>query len=68
MALLHGHNCEDGIVTANKEYVDMANWTAKEKHLLPQKGIWYFIGVDSAGEKVMGYDEYENIPELHSVN
>lgn len=57
-------NCKDGTVKKNEEFVDMSNWTAKEKELLPQKGIWYFIGENSKGEKVMGYGEYENIPEL----
>ncbi|MFH2142346.1 MAG: hypothetical protein ABIJ97_07995 [Bacteroidota bacterium] len=57
-------NAEDGTIKKGIEYIDPSNWTKRSDTLCHQKGIWYFIGTDSNGKKVLGYAEYENIGEL----
>ncbi|MFH2095942.1 MAG: hypothetical protein ABIJ16_09575 [Bacteroidota bacterium] len=57
-------NAEKGIIKKGIQYVDMSNWTEKSDSIDAHTGIWFFIGIDENGNKVMGYDHYENRAEL----
>jgi hypothetical protein len=57
-------NAVDAKIKKEVSYVDVSNWTNRSDSLVAQKGIWYFIGLDANNKKVMGYAEYENLPEL----
>ncbi len=57
-------NSKDGTIAKGEKYIDPNNWTLKNKELIYQKGIWYFIGINKKGEKVFGYARYENVPEI----
>lgn len=57
-------NVNNGLLKMGKMYVDPVNWSERADSIHAQTGLWYYIGIDSQGKKVCGYDYYENLPEL----
>lgn len=55
---------EKGLIKKDVVYFDPSNYSIKNKDLVLRKGLWYFIGIDSAGKKYMGYGRYVALPEM----
>ncbi|WP_053978590.1 hypothetical protein [Mangrovimonas xylaniphaga] len=60
------YGCENGILTIGKVFTDKNNWTTSD-YLDGQTktGIWYYIGIDSKGEKFIGFKEYVLVGKLN---
>ena len=55
---------ENGVIKKDVVYFDPSNYSIKNKELVQRNGLWYYIGIDSAGKKYMGYGSYIALPEL----
>lgn len=62
--IISWENCKEGILKANVEYIDPSSWSVVNKDLVERHGLWYYIGIDTMGEKYMGYGTYITVPEL----
>lgn len=53
------YNCEDGIIDEGKTFSDNDNWLRKTNKLDNKTivSLWYYIGVDDEGNKVVGARE-----------
>lgn len=56
--------CKEGYITKNMEFIDPSNFCVRKDSLVSRDGLWYYIGVDSTGKKVMGYGRYITIDIL----
>ena len=60
------YNCKNGILTIGKEFTDVNNWTTSNTLDGNYKtGLMYFIGIDSDGEKVIGYKRYVLVGKIN---
>ena len=50
--------CENGNILKDVEYIDPTNYCIRMDSLVNRKGLWYYIGTDSSGNKFMGYGRY----------
>lgn len=56
--------CQGGKICKNEEFIDPSNFSIRKDSLISRNGLWYFVGIDSAGEKHMGYGRYVIVPEI----
>lgn len=56
--------CKEGYIAKNVEFIDPSNFCIRKDTLISRNGLWYYIGVDSSGKKVMGYGRYITIDKL----
>jgi len=56
--------CKNGNITKNVEYIDPSNYCISNDSLVSRHGLWYYIGIDSTGNKVMGYGSYVTVNKL----
>ena len=55
---------ENGMIKKDVVYFDPSNYSITNNELVLREGLWYFVGVDSAGKKYMGYARYVALPEM----
>lgn len=56
--------CKSGKINKGEEYIDLSNYSIRNDSLVNRNGLWYYIGVDSAGNKFIGYGRYVTINKL----
>ncbi len=56
--------CKEGYISKNLEFIDPSNFCIRKDSLVSRNGLWYYIGVDSSGKKVMGYGRYTTVGKL----
>ncbi|MFH2096737.1 MAG: hypothetical protein ABIJ16_13595 [Bacteroidota bacterium] len=56
--------CKGGYLKKGQEYIDPSNWSVTNRELISRSGLWYFVGVEDGGRKVMGYGRYITMPAL----
>jgi len=50
--------CVDGKILKGVEYIDPTNFCIRKDTLVNRNGLWYYIGIDTSGNKYMGYGKY----------
>ena len=56
--------CKDGKIKKKVEYVDPSNYSIRKDSLVNRNGLWYYIGIDSIGNKFVGYGRYVIVGKL----
>lgn len=56
--------CKSGKINKGDEYIDASNYSIRNDSLVSRNGLWYYIGIDSTGKKIMGYGRYVSINKL----
>ena len=56
--------CKDGKIQKDVEFIDPANYCIRKDSLVSRNGLWYYIGIDSIGNKYMGFDRYTTLDKL----
>lgn len=56
--------CQNGNITKGLEFIDPSNYCITSDSLVVRNGLWYYIGIDSTGKKVMGYSRYVTVNKL----
>jgi hypothetical protein len=56
--------CTDGNILKDVEYIDPSNYCITNDSLVNRHGLWYYIGIDSIGNKFMGFGSYITVNKL----
>jgi hypothetical protein len=56
--------CIDGKIQKGVEYIDPTNFSIRKDTLVNRNGLWYYIGIDTSGNKFMGYGKYVVVDKL----
>ena len=56
--------CKNGNIPKNVEFIDPTNYCIRMDSLVNRNGLWYYVGIDSNGNKFMGYDRYVVLNKL----